>query len=224
MPSRTTLFVCCLLLIDPSHAVRKPRKAKPKAPSAPVAPTSPSDDEVVTASITLTPYQNDGPIDVTDNERLDAVSDVLASLNAELLLRKADDGVRCFYFARERGDENNNPHSNGHIDYAIPPEVARDNNKLKAFLKAEAAWLKQIIDSATERRFRVVVKKVRATMLVVRVHAARAHAHPDALAHAQVNPKDRLKVYGYDQKDDGLAHFLCITAGLSPTGANQHKR
>lgn len=176
-----------LSLVAPVWAMPPKRKRtdKPK----PNAPTPPPEYERVTISFTLTPTKRGG-IDYTDAEAMDAVERALNEINSEMLIRIGDGVMSGFYFSRERGNENNNAHSNGHGDYNVPVEIARDKKRLADFVKREAAWMRGILrDGVDDVSFRVRALKV--------------------------NPKDHKKVYGYDQKDTGLAHFMFVTAGFT---------
>ena len=195
MSTRAVLFALAIVLPTPvvlcAGGSRKKRKMVDGAPEPPkhITPSADTDFEVVTISVTITPYSNDGGVSVADAARMNAVEAMLHHTNTEMLLRMANGDVEAFFFARERGEDGNKPHSNGHYDLKVGKDLAQDKASLKALIKAEQAWMKRMLEQATDIRFRLLLKRV--------------------------NPKDRKKVYGYDMKDQYKPHYLFICAGLS---------
>ena len=148
------------------------------------------DDELVDVmiSVTLTPYMQDGGVEISDEDRLQQCEDAINELHVEFQLRHGDGQVPYVAFSRERGEENNHPHCQGMYNVRVPGSTARDGKKL---LAAEKAWMKSILARLPGTWHRIRFKTVKA--------------------------KDRRYCYGYIFKDTGKPHLLFFQLGFTPS-------
>ena len=142
----------------------------------------------VTLSCTMTPLASLGVVD--DTEHMALCEDLLARLHAEMLLRFDDKQVLKAVACRERGAQHGNPHLQMHYTVVVHASKYGSPTAQRQFVEAERKWLKALLDQWSPQ-------------LTVR------------LSMKTVKPKDVDYGFGYDLKDEGLAHFVGWVIGLN---------
>ena len=151
----------------------------------------------VTLSCTMTPLASLGVVD--DTEHMALCEDLLARLHAEMLLRFDDKQVLKAVACRERGAQHGNPHLQMHYTVVVHASKYGSPTAQRQFVEAERKWLKALLDQWSPQ-------------LTVR------------LSMKTVKPKDVDYGFGYDLKDEGLAHFVGWVIGLNSSEIQRCKR
>ena len=121
----------------------------------------------------------------------------MAELETELLLREDDGQITGQIFSRERGEDKREPHLNGHIDCAVNEGFTFE--EAVALVETERKWLREVMVRGNDRvSFMLTVK--------VCTRGERAYWH------------------GYDQKDEGLMHYLTFNSNKLSPSYLQHAR
>ena len=175
MPTTVHLLSLLLLLAQsaaPVSGARKPAKKKAAPPASPLSPEQvmeevPSDGAHAGAgtnelllSITVTPAATEGGVPNNDTARLIACANMLHWLQLEFHMRHEDGQVAHCTFSRERGEEHNNPHLQGHYEIQTTATSAKE---VKALVAAEKEYLRAVLSRGTNISLRVAVKVVKST-------------------------------------------------------------
>ena len=149
--------------------------------------------------LTLTPYHSLNGIEVwDDDERLDFCQALHDRLSVEFTIRFQDDEVSALTLARERGENDNNPHCQ--CSYEVPNQGDGDE-KAEKTIKAEKKWIKQLVTEVTA--------------IFNKRDGIQTPHKPPRIKLLLIKWADRFYHFGYDQKDGKKPWYLFTSLGLS---------